>query len=42
MLVSRLRRKVFELVGMPLPLKAVRGVGFAFVSTIPGERSPGG
>ncbi|WP_168734391.1 response regulator transcription factor [Pseudothauera nasutitermitis] len=28
MLVSRLRRKVQEAVGTPLPLKAVRGVGF--------------
>lgn len=28
MLVSRLRRKVQEAIGTPLPLKAVRGVGF--------------
>ncbi|WP_459863030.1 response regulator transcription factor [Endothiovibrio diazotrophicus] len=30
MLVGRLRRKVLEAAGAPLPLKAVRGVGFAF------------
>lgn len=28
MLISRLRRKVNEAIGIPLPLKAVRGIGF--------------
>ncbi|MDX9767495.1 MAG: response regulator transcription factor [Ectothiorhodospiraceae bacterium] len=30
MLIGRLRRKVLETAGRPLPLKAVRGVGFVF------------
>jgi DNA-binding response OmpR family regulator len=30
MLISRLRRKVLDVAERPLPLKAVRGIGFAF------------
>ncbi len=33
MLISRLRRKVLQQAGRPLPLKAIRGVGFVFSTT---------
>jgi len=39
MLISRLRRKVLENAGTPLPLRAVRGAGFAFSSTRNSTRS---